>query len=64
MSAKACRGKKLDSGIYMTMGEDVIDGRAPAFKIPSIADFLVYYSTAPGKIVLAFSTLRLKRFES
>ena len=46
---KACRGDRLDSGTKLVaFGEDVIDGPQPIYKIPSNADILVYYSTAPG----------------
>jgi hypothetical protein len=46
---KACRGDLIDSGITVTgNGMDVVDGPEPSYRIPTIADFLIYYSTAPG----------------
>jgi hypothetical protein len=46
---KACRGDLTDSGMIVTGNEmDVVDGPEPTYRIPTIADFLVYYSTAPG----------------
>lgn len=46
---KACRGERIDPGLRVIgNGVDVVDGHQPAYKIPTIADFLVYYSTAPG----------------
>ncbi|CAG2110522.1 unnamed protein product [Medioppia subpectinata] len=47
---QACRGEGIDSGIKMkTLGVDEVDSNHEiVYKIPTIADFLVYYSTAPG----------------
>ncbi len=46
---KACRGDRFDSGITVTgNGLDVVDGPEPTYRIPTFADFLMYYSTAPG----------------
>jgi len=47
--SKACRGDRIDSGInVLGNGLDVVDGPKPVYRIPTISDFLVYYSTAPG----------------
>ncbi|XP_054166330.1 caspase-3-like [Oppia nitens] len=48
---QACRGSEFDAGTKLAaLGKDVVDNKpaAPIYKIPTIADFLVYYSTAPG----------------
>ncbi|CAG2161431.1 unnamed protein product, partial [Oppiella nova] len=46
---QACRGEKPDSGVKLkALGPDVADNSGPAYRIPSIADFIIYYCTAPG----------------
>ena len=46
---EACRGEKLDQGTrILALGEDVVDGPQPVYRIPSNADIVIYYSTAPG----------------
>ncbi|CAG2170342.1 unnamed protein product, partial [Oppiella nova] len=46
---QACRGEKTDSGVKLkALGPDVADNSGPVYRIPSIADFIIYYCTAPG----------------
>lgn len=42
---QACQGDRLDAGVMM---RTQVDG-SPSFKIPIFADFLIAYSTIPGK---------------
>lgn len=48
---QACRGEGLDSGVNLvrTRHIDEIDSGRLAYKIPTTADFLVCWSTVPGK---------------
>lgn len=48
---QACQGDKLDPGVTLTSRTET-DGRAAhSYKIPSQADFLIAYSTIPGKLL-------------
>jgi len=42
---QACQGDRLDGGVMLTQ----VDGGPSSFKIPNHADFLIAYSTIPGK---------------
>jgi len=48
---QACQGDRLDSGIYL---RTQVDSGSSSFKIPVYADFLIAYSTIPGKNILCF----------
>jgi caspase-like apoptosis-related cysteine protease len=55
---KACQGDRLDAGTTMLPRITETDSpSAVAYKIPTHADFLIAYSTVPGKIT--FNTYRL-----
>lgn len=43
---QACQGDRLDGGVLM---RTQVDGGSSSFKIPIYADFLIAYSTIPGK---------------
>lgn len=43
---QACQGDRLDSGIQL---RTQVDGSSSSYKIPIHADFLIAYSTIPGK---------------
>lgn len=43
---QACQGDRLDSGIQL---RTEVDGNSSSYKIPIHADFLIAYSTIPGK---------------
>lgn len=43
---QACQGDRLDGGVHM---RTQVDGGSSSFKIPIYADFLIAYSTIPGK---------------
>lgn len=43
---QACQGDGLDGGTHLTTQ---VDGGPSSFKIPNHADFLIAYSTIPGK---------------
>lgn len=50
---QACQGDKLDGGITMSRTET--DGQgANTYRIPTQADFLIAYSTVPGKKTTVF----------
>lgn len=50
---QACQGDRLDGGIILNRTEtDSSDNQAMAYKIPIHADFLIAYSTIPGKFQL------------
>lgn len=44
---QACQGDKLDGGVTMCRTET--DGQNNSYRIPTQADFLIAYSTVPGK---------------
>jgi len=44
---QACRGNRLDGSMLATQ----VDGSPSSFKIPNHADFLIAYSTIPGKLI-------------
>lgn len=44
---QACQGDKLDGGVTMCRTET--DGQNTSYRIPTQADFLIAYSTVPGK---------------
>lgn len=44
---QACQGDKLDGGVNMCRTET--DGQNNSYRIPTQADFLIAYSTVPGK---------------
>lgn len=47
---QACQGDRLDGGITLSRTEtDSSDNQSMAYKIPIHADFLIAYSTVPGK---------------
>ena len=48
---QACRGEGLDSGVTLVRSHpsDEIDSGRLAYKIPTTADFLICWSTVPGK---------------
>lgn len=47
---QACQGDRLDGGITLSRTEtDSSDNQSMAYKIPIHADFLIAYSTIPGK---------------
>lgn len=43
---QACQGDRLDTGVHL---RTQVDGGGASFKIPNHADFLIAYSTIPGK---------------
>lgn len=43
---QACQGDRLDAGVHL---RTQVDGGDASFKIPNHADFLIAYSTVPGK---------------
>lgn len=48
---QACQGDRLDGGVILSRTEtDSADNQSMAYKIPIHADFLIAYSTVPGKI--------------
>lgn len=50
---QACQGDRLDAGITLNRTEtDSSDNQSMAYKIPIHADFLIAYSTIPGKITI------------
>lgn len=44
---QACQGDRLDGGVQLTTQVD--SGSSSSYKIPIHADFLIAYSTIPGK---------------
>lgn len=49
---QACQGDRLDGGITLSRTEtDSSDNQSMAYKIPIHADFLIAYSTIPGKLL-------------
>lgn len=48
---QACQGDKLDKGIAV---RTQVDGDPSSFRIPIHADFLIAYSTIPGKKIMFF----------
>lgn len=50
---QACQGDRLDKGIQL---RTQVDGNSSSFKIPIHADFLIAYSTIPGKKIVYFIT--------
>ena len=49
---QACQGDKLDSGVTLKDRTETDGQPASTFRIPSQADFLIAYSTIPGKCCL------------
>jgi len=47
---KACQGDRLDRGVLMTTQQDGFNKSEISYKIPTYADFLISFSTVPGKI--------------
>ena len=45
---QACQGDQLDAGVTLSRTET--DGVPISYRIPSHADFLIAYSTIPGKL--------------
>ncbi len=53
---KACQGTKIDKGVDLNLGEDMIDGvtkSAVTIRIPNHADFLIARATVPGNLLYA-----------
>lgn len=46
---QACQGDRLDSGLTLKERTETDGQPASTFRIPSQADFLIAYSTIPGK---------------
>ncbi|KAG1669181.1 Caspase [Nymphon striatum] len=46
---QACQGDKLDRGVTLMGSKDEADAGNQTYKIPIHADFLIAYSTVPGK---------------
>lgn len=46
---QACQGSNLDKGITLSRTET--DGQPHSYRIPTYADFLISYSTVPGKFL-------------
>ena len=58
---KACRGSKLDHGVEVVAdGDDETD--APVRRIPAEADFLMAYSTVPGKHFMQYGVKAIAPF--
>lgn len=56
---QACRGQKVDPGIKMKASFDLTDSSKDV-TIPVHADFLMIYSTPPGKLSFLFFFIKIK----
>lgn len=56
---QACQGDKLDAGITLKERTETDGQPASTFRIPSHADFLIAYSTIPGKYNIKINLLCL-----
>ena len=60
---QACQGDQLDSGMKLKpVAHTETDSAALSYKIPSHADFLIAYSTIPGKTFTYYLQLQLSLY--